>query len=192
VVARGRGLGASAVATDGDRALLTVAEMQAQLTMAMGGVAAEDTRLGSTSTTAEDDIERATNLARQMVGLYGMSETVGRVRVLSRAATYLGDDGTSLDTVSARTVEAFDAEVRRLLAAAEARARAIVADNSAHLDALVERLQAEETLEGDALASLLARVVPVPLAGANGSAGTDTRATTAPPASGEAGRQGGR
>jgi cell division protease FtsH len=177
VVARGRALGTTALDAD-DRALHTQGELADRLVMALAGTAAEEALLGSTSTTAADDVERASALAREMVGLYGMSPAVGRVRVLNRTSTYLGDGAVSFEAVSARTVEAFDAEVRRLLEAAEARARAILADNELALDALVERLRAEETLEGEALSELLAPVVPAPPSSTNGSSAKRARAKT--------------
>jgi cell division protease FtsH len=169
VVARGRALGTTALGGD-DKALHTTADLEARLTMALAGTAAEDAILGSVSTTAEDDVERATAVARQMVGLYGMSAAVGRVRILSRSSNYLGDDGVSFEAVSARTVEAFDAEVRRLIDTAEARAKAILSDNRAQVETLVNRLEADETLEGATLGQLLATVVPAPPAVTNGSA----------------------
>jgi cell division protease FtsH len=164
-----------------DRVLHTAAELTDQLTVALAGTAAEDAYLGSTSTTAEDDIDRATALARQMVGLYGMSAAVGRVKILSRSLSYLGDDGVSLEAVSGRTVETFDAEVRRLIDAAEARAKAILEDNRSVLDALVTRLEVDETLEDEALATLLAPVVPAPPASTNGSSKRKRAAAGAKP-----------
>jgi cell division protease FtsH len=175
VLARGRGLGATAAAGD-DKVVHTAAELGDRLTMALAGTAAEEAVLGQASTTAAEDVGRATALAREMVGLYGMSETVGRVRVLARAGSYLDDGSAAFDAVGPRTLEAFDAEVRRLLGDAEARARAIVDANRPALDALVDRLGTAETLEGDELAALLARVVPAPHPGSNGSGAKRARA----------------
>jgi ATP-dependent Zn protease len=75
-------------------------------------------------------------------------------------------------------VEAFDAEVRRLIDTAEARAKAILADNRVALDALVGALEVDETLEGEALAHLLTAVEPAPAPATNG-AGTRRRAKAA-------------
>jgi cell division protease FtsH len=175
VVARGRALGTTALGGD-EKVLHTAAEMADRLTMALAGTAAEEAILGSTSTTAADDVEQATAIAREMVGLYGMSAAVGRIKVLSRTVGYLGDDGVVLEAVSGRTVELFDTEVRRLIDTAEARARAILSDNRAALDALVARLEVDETLEGEALGPLLASVVPAPPVAANGSGRKRARA----------------
>ncbi len=179
LVARGRTAGTTAVGS-GDRVLHTAEELTDRLTMAVAGVAAEVATLGSISTTAEDDVARASAVARQMVGLYGMSERIGRMGVLTRQAGYLGEDGVALDTVGSATVATFDAEVGRLIAAAEARAKEILAANAAVLEAMVERLQTEETLEGDELVRALAPVAPAPKAETNGHAHTPTAATARP------------
>jgi cell division protease FtsH len=176
VLARGTALGATAAGGD-DKVVHTAAELGDRLTMALAGTAAEEALLGGSSTTAAEDVARATALAREMVGLYGMSPAVGRVRVLARSGSYLDDGSAAFDAVGPRTLEAFDAEVRRLLTAAEAQARAIVEANRPALDALVARLNAEETLEGDELTALLATVVPAPHPGSNGSSPKRVRAT---------------
>lgn len=143
--------------------------MADRLVMALAGAAAEDAILGAVSTAAEADIGRATGIARQMVGRFGMSETVGSVRVLSFSDGRTGDEGLSFEPVSPATVAAFDAEVRRLVETAESRAKAIVGDNRAHLDALVAPLEVEEILERDALAQLLGPVVAAAPVATNGS-----------------------
>ncbi len=175
VVSPGGSPGATAMGSD-DGVPYTPAEMADRLVMALAGAAAEEAVLGSVSTTAEDDIGRATALARLMVGRCGMSEAVGRVRVLARSGSGPDDGDLSLEPVSAATVEAFDAEVRRLIQTAEARAKAILEDNRPHLDAMVARLETEETLERDALAQVLSLVVAVV---DNGPAASDRRRPTA-------------
>ena len=159
VVARGTGLGQSVVTDEAERVLLTRGEMEAQLAMAMGGVAAEELCFGESSTTAEHDVDRANDVARQMVGRYGMSDQLGRLRVLSGPEGHLGG-GPALAAVSSQSLVEFDQEVRRLIATAERRAGEVLALHRFHLDALAERLEVEETLEGGALSSLLAPVRP--------------------------------
>jgi len=160
IVARGRGLASSNVGGDGDRALATTAQLYAQLATAMSGRAAEVMVLSMASTTAEDDIEHATALAREMVGLYGLSEQLGPMRILSKEGGFLGGDGAVLDTVSALTMQTFDAEVRRLLGAATRTATQVLTKYRAELHTLAEHLEVEETLEGAALEALLAGVEP--------------------------------
>jgi cell division protease FtsH len=156
ILARGRGLGLTSVRLESDAVLHTPTDLAAQLVVAFGGLAAEEVVLGESSTGAEQDIEHSTHLARQLVGRYGMSERLGRVRLLaSEADEYLGITA-GLAAMSEHTHEEFDAEVRRLLDHAEEQARATVEAHRAVLDNLVERLLERETLEGEALTEALA------------------------------------
>ncbi len=181
IVARGRGLASATAVGDGDKALATTSDLYAHLSVAMGGRAAELLVLGMASTTAEDDIERATELAREIVGLYGLSDEIGPMRILSKEGGYLGDAAAVMDTVSAFTMQTFDVEVRRLLSTAAELATLVLTKNRAQLDALAQRLQAEETLEGASLEALLVEVEPARglLAGVIGDA-FRTNGATAP------------
>ncbi|HEV3498204.1 MAG TPA: AAA family ATPase, partial [Actinomycetes bacterium] len=135
VVARGRGLGAASVT--GDSALATAGELEAKLRIALGGIAAEVMELGESSTTAADDLSLATATAREMVGTYGMSAALGRLRLMSQSGGYLGENTATIDGVSDATLASFDDEVRRLLAAAEAQATEALDDNHELLTSLV-------------------------------------------------------
>ncbi|HUR22538.1 MAG TPA: ATP-dependent zinc metalloprotease FtsH [Acidimicrobiales bacterium] len=157
IVGRGRGLGQSTVSEDNDRVLLTAEEIEIQLAISMGGVAAEQLQYGKTSTTAEDDIEKATGLAKEMVGLYGMSPEIGRVRMLNKYSGYLGGS-VSLEAISEQTMQAFDEEVKRLIGTAEQRASIVLRDARDHLNKMAQVLLTDETLEDTALQSLLAPV----------------------------------
>jgi cell division protease FtsH len=128
--------------------------------MAMGGIAAEELIYGGSSTTAEDDIERATELAKEMVGIYGMSPELGRIRLLSKFDGYLGAEAALMDSLSPETMHLFDSEVRRLVDIAEARAKEVLARQGPELKTMVIRLQEDETLEGAVLTDLLADVRP--------------------------------
>ena len=155
ILSRGRGVGLTSIQMDSDSVLFTHRDLENRLVVALAGIAAEERVLGESSTGAEQDVEHATHIARELVGRYGMSERMGRVRLLAADTDeYLGT-GTGLAAISERTHEAFDEEVRRLLDAAEERAAAIVEDNRPVLDDLVGRLLERETLEGAPLADAL-------------------------------------
>jgi ATP-dependent Zn protease len=125
----------------------------------MGGIAAESIRYGRASTTAEDDIARATALAKEMIGLYGMSPEVGRVRLLNRYGGFLGGASTTVDAgVSEETLHLFDGEVKSLIARAESWATSVLTTHGRELVAMAERLREEETLEGSALEEMMKRV----------------------------------
>ena len=159
ILARGRGLGlTSMMRLDSDAVLFTAGDLRAKLVVSFGGLAAEDLLLGEPSTGAEQDLEHATGLAREIAGRYGMTERVGRVRLFaSDADEYLGAAG-GLSTLSERTHEDFDAEVRALLDGAEASARAILEVNRDALERLATRVLERETLEGEALTAELTGV----------------------------------
>jgi cell division protease FtsH len=181
VVARGRGVGATSIGL-GDKVLLTGTDIKAQLTVAMGGMAAEKLVFGDTSTMPEDDISQATGLARQMVGIYGMSDTIGRVQLLNRFGGYLGGEGTSVDSsVSEQVLDTFATEVKALIDRAEATAAAVLSHTRTHLDAMARRLQDDETLEGATLEEYLAPVADIAVAGrfATGNGGSTARVRTA-------------
>jgi len=168
ILARGRGLGLTSVLRrDADTVLFTRADLEQHLTAALAGLAAEELVLGAASTGAEQDLERATDLAREIVGRFGMSERLGRARLLVRDADLFLGGTQALAPIAARTHEAFDAEVAALLAAAERSARDVLDAHRDVLDRLASRLYDEETLEGPALAELLTPVASA--ANANGS-----------------------
>jgi cell division protease FtsH len=158
IVARGRGLGAASLAADRDAVLHTCADLRAQLTAAMSGPAAEELVLGTISTASEADLERATELARDIAARYGMSERIGRVRLMSRDTDlYLGG-GTGVEALSAEVHSELDREVRRLLNEAFAAAIDLLEQQRPLLDELVARLLAVETVDGPELEQLLAPV----------------------------------
>jgi cell division protease FtsH len=158
IVARGQGVGHLAMLSE-DKSVLTRADMEAQITIAMAGVAAEELVLGQPSTGSEQDLERATNTARDMAGRYGMSARLGRVRVLKdHGEVFLGRDYLASQDVSQPTLENLDAEVRRILDEEEAAASRILSAHRKVLDSLTTALMSQETLHGPDLDRALSGV----------------------------------
>jgi cell division protease FtsH len=151
ILARGRGLGLTGIQRDSDRTLFTRSQIYSQLVTAMGGLASEELIYGEPSTGAERDLEEATELARDMVGRYGFSPAIGRVRLLSSDAEQFLTNDSGISELSAGTHEAMDEEVRRLLEAAEQEASRLIEQNRAVLEAMAAKLQDVETLEGTEL-----------------------------------------
>jgi cell division protease FtsH len=159
VVARGRGVGHLAVFSE-DRPLLTRSDMEAQVAVAMAGLAAEELVMGEPSTGAEVDLERATNTARNMAGRYGMTR-LGRVRVLQEhGEVFLGRDYLASREVSQPTLESLDSEIRRILDEQEEMAAVILRNNRQALDALANALVQRETLQGAELSAAVADIRP--------------------------------
>jgi cell division protease FtsH len=136
--------------------LMSREELRDRLCVLLGGRSAEELSCGDVSTGAEDDLERATELARAMVCRFGMSEALGPVH-WSRAQPVRFLAGTRDDATDAseETARAIDAEVRALIEAEHARARDLLAERSATLELIADELLARETLEGARLQEIV-------------------------------------
>ena len=158
ILARARGIGGTGIDRQDGTLLLTRNQLFARVVVAMSGMAAEELVLEEPSTGAEHDLEQATELARDIVGRYGMSPTLGRARLLaSDVDQYLGGD-SAFANLSQQTHVEFDNEVRRLLAEAEIQAHRLLEENREILNEMAERLEVDETLEGSALDGILTKV----------------------------------
>ena len=136
---------------EGDRILATRSELSDRIAVLLGGRAAEELALGQPSTGSNDDLVRATDLARRMVTECGMSDELGPLA--------FGPHGEETGPGwSEATVAGIDAATRRIIRDGWDRATSVVAANRATLDALAEELISVETLEGEPLAVLLADV----------------------------------
>ena len=140
-----------------DRYLLKRSELLDRLDVLLGGRVAEELVYGEPSTGAQNDLQRATDLARHMVTQYGMSEVFGAATFPStQAPTFLpGGTAPGKGEYSERTAQAIDDEVRALFGAAKERVRATLVERRAQLDALAHTLLAKETIERDELLALL-------------------------------------
>ena len=156
---RGKAIGTTAM-TGAERSMLTYGELTSQLVVALAGVAAEELVFGEASTGGENDLEEASNIAKDVVARYGMSPRLGRRRLLGRnSEAYINGD-VPVASISAATHQAMDAEITSLLAEAEARANELLTTHRPALDALATRLEIEETLEGTELEEALRAVRP--------------------------------
>jgi cell division protease FtsH len=146
IIPRGPALGVTFSAPDADRYNYTVDDLEGKIKVALGGRAAEEVVFGDITTGAEGDIAPLTNLARYMVGRWGMNEKIGMIAVLPQ-------DGASpfamADGFSQKTRELMDDEVRRMVDEAHGEVVALLHDERAKLDALAEALLARETLDED-------------------------------------------
>jgi cell division protease FtsH len=155
VLSRGRTV-AAATFGDSEATLLTRSALHNQLVATLGGIAAEELVMGEGSTGAEQDLEHATDLARDMVTKYGMSDAVGPIRLQVKAGEgFLGND-TELVELSDQTQREVEGAIRALVEQARSEARAILKAHRSELDTLATRLDAEETLEGEILEEALA------------------------------------
>ena len=160
ILARTTGIGSTGISRESERLLLTRNQLYARVVSAMGGLAAEEVVLDEPSTGAEKDIEQATELARDIVGRFGMSPLLGRARLLASDVDQFLGGSSGFAHLSEQTHEEFDSEIRRLLNEAENEAIRILENNREALDAMATKLEELETLEGKLLDSLMAVVPP--------------------------------
>jgi len=152
IIPRGVALGVTFAAPETDRFTYREPEIQAKINVALGGRAAEEVVLGETSTGAESDIQQLTEIARQMVGRWGMSSAIGPVAVIPRDGS--GPLLPGVAEVSPDTQRLIDDEVRRIIEESHQQVVDLLRKNRSKLDALAAALLEHETLdEKDAYAA---------------------------------------
>jgi len=149
IVPRGRAaLGYTLQLPTEDQFLLTRSELIDRIKGMLGGRSAEEVAFGEISTGAENDLEHATALARQMVCMYGMSDRVGLVHVANRQDGYFPTfpGAPTQSDCSEETIREIDIEVRKLLDDAHEEARAILHKHRDQLDLVATELLKRENL----------------------------------------------
>src|SRR4051812_30067207 len=148
ILPRGRALGYTMVLPDEDKYSQTRSQMLDTLAYMLGGRAAEEMVFHDPTTGAGNDIEKATGLARAMVTQYGMTETLGAIKLGdSTSEPFLGRDMGHQRNYSEDVAAKIDDEVKKLLATAHQEAFEILEENRDVLDALVLELFDKETLD---------------------------------------------
>lgn len=130
-----------------DKYLLTKEEMFNEIAILLGGRAAEEVKFNSISTGASNDIEKATQTARSMVTMYGMSDRFDMMGLESPSNRYL--DGRPVQNCSAETSSIIDEETLKLIKEAHEKAINILENNRELMTKIAERLLEKETLMGD-------------------------------------------
>jgi cell division protease FtsH len=148
IVPRGQALGVTYQRPQTDRYNYPEAYLRARIIGMLGGRAAEEIVYGTRTTGAENDIEQATQIARNMVTRWGMSEAVGMVQVAPRDNPFLGTPaGFGGDKpISEQTAALVDAEVQRIINECHEEAKRLLREHRAALDGLVAALLKKETL----------------------------------------------
>jgi cell division protease FtsH len=149
IVPRGQALGVTYQRPDSDRYNYPEGYLRARIVGMLGGRAAEEVVYGTRTTGAENDIEQATQIARNMVTRWGMSDQLGLVQLAPRANPYLGiTAGFGADRpFSEETARVIDAEVQRIIGESHDEAVRLLNEHRKALDALVDALLARETLD---------------------------------------------
>ena len=146
IIPRGQALGVTFQSPSSDRYGYSAKYLRGRIIGALGGRAAEEVVFGDMTTGAESDLDQVSNIARQMVGRWGMSEVIGPVTVLPPPGQ---ESPLGLDGVAPATKELVDAEVRKIVDECYAEAIELLRGHRPQLNNLAERLLAAETLDED-------------------------------------------
>ena len=150
IVPRGQAGGMTIALPDEDRSYLSREYMVQQIVSLLGGRAAEQLMLGDISTGASNDIQRATSLARKMVGTYGMSDKLGTVAFDAGSdEVFIGKSMGHTRPYSEKTASEMDSEIRAIIDDAYKKAQEILKTYQRQLTEIAEYLLANETMTGD-------------------------------------------
>jgi cell division protease FtsH len=147
IVPRGQALGVTYQRPLTDRYNYPEAYLRAKIIGMLGGRAAEEVVYGSRTTGAENDIEQATGLARQMVTRWGMSDKLGMVQLAPRQNNWVGPAALGAKPYSEETAKLIDSEVARIIKECHEDAKRLLGEHRASLDALVAALMQRESLD---------------------------------------------
>ena len=140
-----------------ERFLNSKEELQGQIATLLGGRSAEEIVFGKITTGASNDLQRATDIAEQMVGTFGMSDILGPLAYDKQGGgQFLGNGNNPRRAVSDATAQAIDKEVRDLVDHAHEKALQILRNNLPLLESISQKILEEEVIEGEDLKNLLA------------------------------------
>jgi len=163
IIPRGRALGVTMFLPEEDRYSLTKEQLNSQISSLFGGRLAEELTFGANMVTtgASNDIERATELARNMVTRWGLSEKLGPlVYSEEEGEVFLGRSVTTHKNVSDETAHIIDEEIRMVIDSNYDRAKDILVDNNDKLVAMAEALLKYETIDRDQIDDIMSGKAP--------------------------------
>ncbi|MDR6888907.1 MULTISPECIES: ATP-dependent zinc metalloprotease FtsH [Variovorax] len=182
IVPRGRALGVTFTLPEKDRYGYDKEWALNKISMLFGGRIAEEVFMNQRTTGASDDFNKATQLARDMVTRYGMTDALGpMVYAENEGEVFLGRSVTKTTTMSEQTMQKVDEEVRRIIDEQYALARRLIEDNSDKMHAMAKALLEWETIDSEQLDDIMAGRAPrppkdwtprIPPSGSGGSGGT--------------------
>jgi cell division protease FtsH len=189
IIPRGRALGVTQFLPEQDRYSFSKRRLESAIATLFGGRIAEELIFGvdSVTTGAANDIERATELARNMVTKWGLSDRLGPLTYSEETGeVFLGRSVTQHKQVSDVTAHAIDEEVRRVIESNYQRARQILTTALEKLHGMAEALMKYETIDEEQLRDIMAGREPKPPAGWDDTLSNRPPTTPAAPAGGPA------
>ncbi len=155
IVPRGQALGVTQYTPLDDRYNYAQEYLEDQLVTALGGRAAEEVAIGRITTGAENDLQRVTAIARQMIARWGMSERVGMVSFSDREDPFAGTALAARPEYSQKTAALIDEEVERLVKKAHNRALTLLSEHRETLDRIARALRLYETIDANQLRQIM-------------------------------------
>ena len=163
IIPRGRALGVTMSLPAQDRYSYDSDYMLNQISMLFGGRIAEEVFMKQMTTGASNDFERATQIARDMVTRYGMTDALGpMVYAENEGEVFLGRSVTKTTSMSEQTMQKVDAEVRRIIDQQYSLARKLIEENSDKMHIMAKALLEWETIDADQLDDIMAGREPRP------------------------------
>jgi len=163
IIPRGRALGVTMQLPTEDRYSHDRESLLAMIAVLMGGRIAEEVFMHQMTTGAANDFERATDIARNMVTRWGMSDALGtRVYGENQSEVFLGRDVATHKNLSDATVQLVDNEIRRIIDEQYARARKVIEDSREKIEVMAKALLEWETLNSDQLDDIMGGKHPRP------------------------------
>jgi len=163
IIPRGRALGVTMQLPETDRYSMDKERMLSMISVLFGGRIAEELFMNQMTTGASNDFERATQLARDMVMRYGMSDLMGpMVYAENEGEVFLGRSITRTVHVSEETMRKADGEIRKIIDQQYAVARKLLEDNRDKVEAMAAALLELETIDADQINDIMAGKAPRP------------------------------
>jgi len=182
IVPRGQALGVTMSTPLDDRYNYSKEYLLAQIVTALGGRASEQVAIGHITTGAENDLQRVTAIARQMVIRWGMSERLGTISFSERSSPFMGvNDSVAPSDYSETTAEAIDDEVERIVSTCYARAVELLTTHRPTLDRIAQELRRHEVIDARQLQEIMEETGAVIASPQTSSRGTPQVIAPPPP-----------
>jgi len=161
IIPRGRALGVTMQLPTEDRYSMDREQILQNIAVLFGGRIAEEVFMGQMTTGASNDFERATEMARNMVVRWGMSDSMGpMVYGENEGEVFLGRSITTHKNVSETTLQQVDAEIRRIIDQQYALARKLIEENRDKVEAMAKALLEWETIDADQINDIMQGLPP--------------------------------
>ncbi|PXW98677.1 membrane protease FtsH catalytic subunit [Sphaerotilus hippei] len=163
IIPRGRALGVTMQLPEGDRYSMDKGRMLSTISVLFGGRIAEEVFMDQMTTGASNDFERATQIARDMVTRYGMTDALGTmVYADNEGEVFLGRSVTKTTNMSEQTMLTVDREIRRIIDEQYAQARRLIEENQDKMHAMATALLEWETIDADQIDDIMSGRAPRP------------------------------